>query len=143
MFKQANDPGQLPANYFDRAEGEHEQLMDIIDSIENDVQRVISAIMPNRGSVPNLPPYAAIEMPTLVNSRGMSQVLMQDFPDVLAAMVNKYLSIIEISVEAALKADRTLFIEAILMGGYITDREKVEKMVDELIDAQKQYLPQY
>jgi len=140
MFKQANDPGPLPANYFDRDVGEHEQLMDIIDSIENDVQRVF---MPNRGLVPNLPSYAAIEMPTLANSRGMSQIFMQDFPDVLAAVINKYLAIIEITVEAALKGDKTLFVEAILTGGYITDRDSVEKMVDELIEVHKQYLPQF
>ena len=33
--------------------------------------------------------------------------------------------------------------EAIMMGGYISDRVAVKKMVDELIEAQKQYLPQF
>ena len=143
MFEQANAPGELPANYFDRVEGEHEQLMEIIDSIENDVQRVFSAILPNGRAVSNLPPYAAIEMMALANSRGLSQVLVNDFPDVLAAIINKYLAIIEITVDAALKGDRNLFIEAILMGGYISDRNSVEKMVDELIEIHKQYLPQF
>ena len=40
---------------------------------------------------------------------------------------------IEIAVDAALQGDRKLFEEAILMGGYISDRKVVSRMVEELI----------
>jgi len=62
---------------------------------------------------------------------------------VLAGIISKYLAIAEITADAALKGDRRLFAEAILMGGYITDKNAVDKMVDELIKAQAQYLPQF
>ena len=58
-------------------------------------------------------------------------------------MTNRFLAGVEITVEAALRGDRNLMAEAIMMGGYITDRNAVKKMVDELIEAQKQYLPQF
>ena len=38
---------------------------------------------------------------------------------------------------------RALFEEAILAGGYISDRFAVSKMTEELLTAQKAYLPQF
>ncbi len=143
MFRQAASSEPLPNTYFDRAEGEHEQLMEIIDSLENDIPRVFGAILPNRGAVPGIPDYAAIEMAALANSRGMQQIYTPDFPTVIAGFVNRFLSIVEVSVEAALTGDKSLFAEAILLGGYIDDKHAVEKMVDELIETQKLYLPQF
>lgn len=143
MFVLAENDEPVPESLFDRAEGEHEQLMEIIDSFENDTPRIFGAIMPNRGAVPNIPNYAAIEMSCLANSRGMQQIATLDFPDVLAGIINRFLAIVETSVDAALTGDRDLFIEAIMMGGYIHDRNAVGKMVDELIEAQKGYLPQF
>lgn len=143
MLALAEGDAAVPEALFDRAEGEHEQLMEIIDSIENDVPRVFGAIMPNRNAVPNLPAYAAIEMACLANARGMQQIVTTDFPEVLAGIVNRFLAIVEVSVDAALKGDKTLFVEAIMMGGYMHDRRVVEKMVDELLVAHKENLPQF
>lgn len=82
-------------------------------------------------------------MPGVATGKGFRPIQAVDFPDVLAGIISKHLSIIEVIVDAALKGDRSLFSEAILMGGYITDRNEVVKMVDELIKAQAQYLPQF
>lgn len=139
----ANDPKPLPEDFFSKIHGEHEQLMSIIDSIENDSRRMYSVNLPNNGAVPNLPKDAVLEMPGVATAKGFYALQINDFPDVLAAIVTKHLSVVEVAVEAALKGDRNLFEEAILMGGYISDRTAVSKMVDELIKAQSQYLPQF
>ena len=143
MFELADSDEPIPENMFAKAEGEHEQLMDIINCFEYDVPGIFGAIVPNKGAVPNLPPYASLEMSCVANARGMQQIYTPDFPDVLAGILNKHLSIVEVSVDAALKGDRELFVEAILMGGYISDRSAVEKMVGELIEAHKPDLPQF
>ena len=133
----------LPEDFFAHASGEHEQLMDIINSIEYDKRRIFSVNIQNNGAVPNLPFDAVLEMPGAATSKGFCALHLTDFPDTLAAIVSKNLAIIEVTVEAALKGDKDLFAEAILMGGYITDVDAVKRMVDELINAQKQYLPQF
>lgn len=143
MDRFAHSSGPLPENFFDNLMGEHEQLMDMINSIENDERKVFSVNLPNNGSVPNLPSYAVLEMPGVATAKGFRPMQVSDFPDVLAAIITRFLSIIEITVDAALKGDRKLFAEAVLMGGYISDREAVGKMVDELINAHIQYLPQF
>jgi alpha-galactosidase len=137
----SNDP--LPEKYLDRTVGEHELLMDIIHSIENDERKVFSVNVPNNGSIPNLPKDAVLELPAAATAKGFAPLYLNDFPDVLAGIIAKYLAIIEVTVDAALKGDRNLFSEAILMGGYISDKSAVIKMVDEMIKAQSQYLPQF
>jgi alpha-galactosidase len=143
MFKNANSDDKLPESYFNEVVGEHEQLVDIIDAIENDITKAFSMNIPNKGAVSNLPYYAALEMPAIVNSRGISRIMVNDFPDIIAGIINRHLSIIEVVVDAAMTGSRELFIESILMGGYITDRDAVCRMVDELIAAQSKYLPQF
>ena len=99
--------------------------------------------MPNRGVVSNLPDDAFLELPAAATARGFNPVQIRDFPDELGALLVKPLAVAELVVDAALKGDRKLFIEAVLMGGYIEDRTAVTKMVDELIQAHIQYLPQF
>ena len=57
---QAQALGEKPLNerVFGRAVGEHEQLLDILRSIEGDKRRVFAANLPNRGAVSNLPAEA-------------------------------------------------------------------------------------
>jgi alpha-galactosidase len=143
MMAVANSNEKLGDDFFTHIHGEHELLMDIINSIESDKRQIFSVNLPNRGAVVNLPYNAVIEMPAIACAEGFRPVQINDFPDTLAGIVNRVISVFEIAVEAALKGDRKLFEEAILAGGYISDRKAVSEMVFELIKAQKEYLPQF
>lgn len=137
----SGDP--LPDDYFRKFEGEHEQLMEIIQSILYDRRNIYSVNMPNEGAVSGLPDHAVIEAPAVAAGRGFMQLKIKDFPAVFSGMLAKHLSIAEITVDAALRGDRSLFAEAVLLGGYMTDKKAAENMVDELMKAQSQYLPQF
>lgn len=143
MVAMARSDEELPESFFDHSHGEHEQLISIIDSIERDSRKTFYVNVPNRGAIPNLPHWAVVEMPAVASANGLVPLYQNNFPTPLASMTNRFLAGVEITVEAALKGDRSLMAEAIMMGGYITDRNAVKKMVDELIEAQKQYLPQF
>ncbi|MGI5906918.1 MAG: hypothetical protein ACOX85_11845 [Candidatus Pararuminococcus gallinarum] len=139
----AKSPEDLPEDFFDKFHGEHEQLISIIDSIERDSRKTFYVNMPNQGAVPNLPHWAVIEAPAVATANGLMPIYQNHFPNVLACMTNRFLACVEMIADAALTGDRQLMAEAIMMGGYIQDRDAVKKMVDELIEAQKQYLPQF
>jgi alpha-galactosidase/6-phospho-beta-glucosidase family protein len=49
----------------------------------------------------------------------------------------------ELTVEGSLKGDRRLIIEAMLTQPHIVDFATVEAMVEEMIQAQKQWLPRF
>ncbi|MBS4219068.1 hypothetical protein KHA96_12145 [Bacillus sp. FJAT-49711] len=133
----------LPENFFNRIEGEHEQLMEIIDSIEHDHKRLYAVNMPNNGAVTGLPDDAIIELPAVAAGSGFKALRILDFPESMLDALNKHITIGEMTVEAALKGDKQLFIEAILAGGYMTDSAAASRMVDELISAQQAHLPQF
>ena len=127
----AFSPEPLPENFFNRVAGEHEQLMEIIDSIEHDRKQLYAVNMPNNGAVPGLPAEAIIELPAVAAGSGFKALQILDFPESMLDPLNKHITIGEITVEAALKGDKQLFIEAILMGGYMTDSTIASRMVDE------------
>lgn len=142
-IKAARSPEPLGEEFFTHFHGESEQLMEVIDSTECDRRGLYYMNVQNNDAIPNLPPWAVVEMPVLVAAAGMFPVHLGKFPDMLASFTMRFLFGIEIAVDAAIQGDRRLMEEAILTGGYITDRMTVRRMVDELLLAQKQYLPQF
>lgn len=143
MDEMARTEGPLPADFYDNVVGEHEQLTRMIESIEHDKRTVFSVNMTNNGAVPNLPKDALLELPAAATARGFCPLQMNDFPDTLAQLLAKPIAIAELTVDAALKGDRNLYVEAILLGGYLNDRDAVRNMVNELIEAHMEYLPQF
>lgn len=123
--------------------GEHSQTMEIINSIYKDKRKIFSANLPNNGAIPNLPCSAVLEMPALTTGIGFCPLQIQDFPDTLASIINKRLSSVELTVDAALKGNRKFMEEAMLADGGVRDRETAEKLTDELLKAHKEFLPQF
>ncbi len=143
MRAQARGEVPLDESIFNRTAGEHEQLLYILRSIARDERRVFSVNLPNQGAVPNLPADAVLEVPAAATATGLRPLQIPDFPDPLAAIVTRKLAAIRLTVEAALTGDRKLFVEALLTDGAVTDREVAEQMGDELLVAQRQYLPNF
>ncbi len=143
MRAQARGEVPLDESIFNRTAGEHEQLLYILRSIARDERRVFSVNLPNQGAVPNLPADAVLEVPAAATATGLRPLQIPDFPDPLAAIVTRKLAATRLTVEAALTGDRKLFVEALLTDGAVTDREVAEQMGDELLVAQRQYLPNF
>ena len=135
MRAQALGEQPLDEGFFSRAEGEHEQLLDILRSFEFDQRRIFSANLPNLGAVPNLPDQAILEMPAVATATGLRPIQILDFPDTLAAIVTRKIAAAELTVEAALSGSRRLFVEALLADGSVSDPEIARKMGDELLEA--------
>jgi alpha-galactosidase len=143
MSRLARSSEPLPDNFFEQVPGEHEQLLDMMTSLLLDNRETFSVNMPNEGAVENLPDDAVLELPAAATARGFCQLHAGKLPDVLAAMLLRKLSSIEITVEAALKGDYNLFVEALLADGAVTDRTTAKNLADDLIKAHAQHLPQF
>jgi alpha-galactosidase len=143
MRAQALGEKPLDEEVFERVEGEHEQLLAILHSIEYDERRVFSANLPNRGAVSNLPDDAILELPAVATATGLRPLQILDFPDPLAAIITRKLTATLLTVEAALAGDRRLFVEALLADGAVTDPEVACEMAEELLEAHRQYLPNF
>ena len=143
MREQALGEAPLEDWLLERSVGEHEQLMEILRSIRYDRREVFAVNVPNRGVVPNLPDAAVLEVPAVATATGLRPVQIADFPDTLAAIITRKVAAIRLTVSAALEGDRTLFVEALLADGAVTDRDTAEELAADLLEAHRAYLPNF
>ncbi len=66
--------GPLPQDFFDYLSGEHEQVVDIIESIRTDAGNVFSANLPNSGQIPNIPKNVIVECPVTAGAQGLKAI---------------------------------------------------------------------
>lgn len=143
MRAQALGDEPLDESALDRTAGEHEQLLAILHSLRRDDRRVYAANLPNHGAVPNLPDDAILEIPAVATATGLRSMQIPDFPDTLAALLIPKIAAASLTVDAALSGDRKMFVEALLADGSVTDPKVARKLADELLEAHRQYLPNF
>lgn len=100
----------------------------------------------NNGCITNLPPDCVIEAPGYVDRTGLNMTLVGDLPLACAATCNVSVQVQRMAVEAAVHGDATLLKQAMLhdpLIGAVCNPPEVWAMVDEMLVAQAQWLPQY
>lgn len=100
----------------------------------------------NNCTINNLPEDAIVEVPGYVDANGVNIPAVGELPLGCAAVCNSGISVQRLAVEAAVKGDDTLLRQAMMMDplvGAVCDPAEIWQMVDEMLVAQKQWLPQY
>ena len=100
----------------------------------------------NRGVIANLPDDAVIEAPGYVDRNGISMPRIGDLPLGPAAVCNASISVQRLAVEAAVHGDDRLLRQAFMMDplvGAVCNPKEIWQMVDDMLIAQEQWLPQY
>jgi len=100
----------------------------------------------NHGCISNLPADSIVEVPGYVDRNGMNIPLVGDLPLACAATLSASVSVQRMAVRAAVAGDVTLLKQAVLhdpLTAAICDPEQIWQMVDEMLLAQAQWLPQY
>jgi alpha-galactosidase len=117
----------------------------IIHSIATGEPRVIYGNVPNHGLISNLPQGACVEVPCLVDGNGVQPTAVGGLPPQLAALNRTYLNVCELTVRAAIEGDREHVVHAALLDPNASATlapEQIEQMVDALIDAHGDALPE-
>jgi alpha-galactosidase len=142
MLGQGDMP-EVDQSLFNRADGEHEQLVEMLKSLYRDERKVFSVNVPNEGSVPSLPKDAVLELPASATGLGFCPLSARNFSPAMAGIIARRLAPVELTVEAALTGDRKMWEEALLLDGAVTDPDIARKLVDEFLAVYKDHLPQY
>jgi len=128
----------------------------IIHSMETDTKRVIYGNVPNYGPpgtlpdtpaahlIPNLPQNCIVEVACLVDRNGIQPTTPGTLPAGCAAINRMSVNVQELAVQAAMTGDKELLHQAIavdpLTGTQLT-LPRIRKMVDEMFEAEKRWLP--
>jgi len=99
--------------------------------------------LPNVGQASNMPAGAVLEATTLINGDGFQPLCFGALPPGISAIMLRILAAQELTVEAALKADRKLAIQALVAGETVKTEAEAEMMMDVILDTHREYLPQY
>ncbi|HSV86547.1 MAG TPA: alpha-glucosidase/alpha-galactosidase [Levilinea sp.] len=124
----------------------HEYGSFIIHSLETGVPRVIYGNVPNHGLIDNLPQDCVVEVPCLVDKNGVQPTRIGCLPPHLAALIQTNLNVQRLAVEAALSRKRAHIYHAAMLDPHTAaelDLEQIWKLVDDLIEAHGDWLPDY
>ncbi|MCI9337685.1 MAG: alpha-glucosidase/alpha-galactosidase [Lachnospiraceae bacterium] len=100
----------------------------------------------NNGTITNLPAECVVEVPCYVDYNGISIPRVGDLPLGCAAICSASVWVQKLAVEAAIHGDINLLWQAALMDpltGAVCTPDEIRQMVDEMLVAGRQWLPQY
>jgi len=118
----------------------------IIHSLETGKPRTVYANVLNGGLISNLPPDCIVEVPCLVDKNGLQPTFIGSLPPHLAALIQTNVNVQRLTVEAALTRKREHIYHAAMLDPHTAaelDLDQIWSLVDELIAAHGDWLPQY
>ncbi len=118
----------------------------IIHSMETGQPRTVYANVPNYNIIDNLPYGCSVEVPCLVDKNGVQPVRIGSIPPQLAAVMQTNINVQALTVEAALTCKREHIYHAAMLDPHTAaelDLTQIWALVDDLITAHGDWLPQY
>jgi 6-phospho-beta-glucosidase len=97
----------------------------------------------NGGAVPNLPADGAAQFPALVDANGWEPIPVPPLKPEVAPLIQQIKEAETLNVTAALEGDVSLAVQAAAANPLVPRRQVAETIVQELLKAHQQYLPQF
>jgi alpha-galactosidase len=120
------------------------QTLDIIQSLlDNGNRYILSLNIPNDGFITNLKRDAIVEIPAIVGADRIYGMGMGALPPAIAAVMELQLFIMDLVVEAAVTGNRQTALQALLVDPNVPSPAVAEKILDEMLIAQAEFLPQF
>lgn len=120
-----------------------EGIADIISAIALGNRQVCIVNIPNGGIVPNLSQDAILEVEGVTDSGGVRGLQIGQCPVALKGILEKRFAWQELVADAAVTGDRHLALQALLMDEMSIPPDRAEAMLDELLAASADLLPQF
>src|SRR5665647_1851395 len=112
-----------------------------IGGILHNKKRVLeSGIVPNRGTIPNLPADAAVEVPLMADAAGIHPISLGPLPDPIAKLLNIQVSVQQLAVEAAVRGSKEIALQALLIDPVVNSASAAVKLLDELWEVNRPYI---
>jgi alpha-galactosidase len=122
-----------------------ELTVPVISDIEFDRNRLHAAVnVINRdGYIDNLPRNCVVEVPGIVKASGIHPQHVGAIPEIFAVYSRTQYAIHELLTEAYRTSSKRLLLQALLLDPVVNSITGAEKMLDEMLELQKDYLPSF
>ena len=103
----------------------------------------LAANLPNGGQIANLPFGSTVETPVVVDGDGIHPVHVGAFPEPVAELLRREVTVAQLSVDAAVEGSREKALQCLLLDPVVNDFEQAKQILDEYLISYKEYLPQF
>jgi len=124
----------------------HEFAAEMMNAITTNTPITITANLPNKGQIPQLPLGAAVETPTLVDGNGCQPTVVTDIPPQLIALMRSQINVQELVVRALLDENVEHIYHAAYMDPHTAaelDLRQIRSLVTDLLAAHGDMLPEF
>ena len=118
-----------------------ERAIPIIEGILTNTNYMEPSVnLPNDDIILNLPRDLVVECPAIVNKNRLTAVKLGEYPKGLAALLRNQASVQDLVVEAVLKNSKEIALQALLADPTVYSASEAEKMLEEILKVQKNYI---
>ena len=115
----------------------------LINSHHNDLGQVHVVNVRNNGAVKEWPADWVLELPAKVDKHGVHPLAAQPLPAACFGLVAQVKMYELLTVEAAVHGDRNAMYQALLAHPLGPRADKVQEVLDDILETNKQWLPQF
>jgi len=133
---------QISSNYKFPTSRSLEYCSTIINSLETGTPSRINANVKNTGLITNLLEGCCVEVPCLVDKRGIHPCYVGDLPPQLAALNRTNINVQELAVRGIVEKDKTKIFQSILLDPLTSAMltiDETRQMVDEMFQAEERH----
>ena len=116
---------------------------EIINSIYNDKGTLMVVNTRNNGAIDDLPYDSAVEVSSYVGANGPQPINIGKLPVAQRGLAQLMKAMEELTIEAAVTGDYDTALQAFTLNPLITSGEGAKKLLDEMLEAHKEHLPQF
>ncbi|WP_445613168.1 6-phospho-beta-glucosidase [Geobacillus sp. YF-1] len=115
----------------------------LISSIYNDKRDIQPVNTRNNGAIASIPPESAVEVNCVITKDGPKPIAVGDLPVAVRGLVQQIKSFERVAAEAAVTGDYQTALVAMTINPLVPSDTIAKQMLDEMLEAHKEYLPQF
>ncbi|WHX40300.1 6-phospho-beta-glucosidase [Mesobacillus sp. AQ2] len=115
----------------------------LIASIHNDKRDIQPVNTVNNGAIASIPNDSAVEVSCIITKDGPRPIVMGDLPVPVRGLVQQIKSFERIAAEAAVTGDYDKAVLALTINPLVASDKLAKQIVDEMLEAHKEHLPQF
>jgi len=100
-------------------------------------------VLNDQGYIANLPRTAVVEVPAYCDGDGVHPIAVGELPEAPAAYIRTQLSIQRLITKAYRTRSKNLLLQALLLDPVVNSILEAEKLLDEMLELQRDYLPEF
>ncbi|MFV0392775.1 MAG: hypothetical protein ACK5LC_00035 [Coprobacillaceae bacterium] len=115
----------------------------VMEAIYNDTGKWMVINVANNGTVRFLDDDAVIETACFVSKNGIQPINILEYPKSIVGLVAAVKNYESLAVEAALTGNKDIALQALIAHPLIGDYDVAKALLDEMLEAHKDFLPQF